>query len=170
MVAAALRADDPFPDYHGQGGRLRRPGDPMPRLLSPLARLRVVMPGAEQPADLPATMENMRIQIGEGVPTTISAKIISELPSSKIKGSSGDMRTIWSLRDLSEIAVGAGARVTSVVGDKKLTIAQTEWDEGEKRPVLQSNGRGILKFHWLLEDGSVSSDAVHGVTRIVIER
>ncbi len=172
VVAAALRAEDPFPDYHGQGGRLRRPGDPMPRLLSPLARLRVVLPGAESNSvdAKPATMENLQIQIGDGVPTTISAKIISELPSSNIKGTSGEMRTIWNLHDLAEIAVGDGARVETVVGEQELVLAQDQWEDKDKRPVLQSNGRGILKFHWLLIDGSVSADAVHGVTRIIIKR
>jgi hypothetical protein len=32
MIIAALDPKDPFPRYHGQGGRLRRAGDPMPRL------------------------------------------------------------------------------------------------------------------------------------------
>ncbi len=31
----------PFPDYHGQGGRLRRPGDPLPHV-SPVLELAVV--------------------------------------------------------------------------------------------------------------------------------
>jgi hypothetical protein len=31
IIVAALDPRDPFPRYHGQGGRLRRAGDPMPR-------------------------------------------------------------------------------------------------------------------------------------------
>jgi 3',5'-cyclic AMP phosphodiesterase CpdA len=32
VIVSALDPKDPFPRYHGQGGRLRRAGDPMPRL------------------------------------------------------------------------------------------------------------------------------------------
>jgi hypothetical protein len=32
VVAAVLPANDPFPQYHGQGRRLARPGDPLPRV------------------------------------------------------------------------------------------------------------------------------------------
>lgn len=39
LVASVVRPDDPFPDYHGQGGRLRRPGDPLPRLTEPVTEL-----------------------------------------------------------------------------------------------------------------------------------
>jgi hypothetical protein len=40
VIVAALDPRDPFPRYHGQGGRLRRAGDPMPRV-SPVARLEI---------------------------------------------------------------------------------------------------------------------------------
>jgi hypothetical protein len=40
VIVAALDPKDPFPRYHGQGGRLRRAGDPMPRV-SPVARIDV---------------------------------------------------------------------------------------------------------------------------------
>jgi hypothetical protein len=32
VVAALVPADDPFPAYHGQGRRMARPGDPLPRM------------------------------------------------------------------------------------------------------------------------------------------
>ncbi len=32
IVAAVIAADDPFPPYHGQGRRMARPGDPLPRV------------------------------------------------------------------------------------------------------------------------------------------
>ena len=40
MVATMLDPAQPFPDYHGQGGRLRRPGDTMPHV-SPVLALAV---------------------------------------------------------------------------------------------------------------------------------
>ncbi|MEZ4402537.1 MAG: hypothetical protein R3B06_21115 [Kofleriaceae bacterium] len=41
VVVTVLDPGQPFPDYHGQGGRLRRPGDPQPHL-SPVRALRVI--------------------------------------------------------------------------------------------------------------------------------
>jgi hypothetical protein len=43
VVVAVVDPNRPFPGYHGQGGRLKRPGDPRPRL-SPVQRLRVFVP------------------------------------------------------------------------------------------------------------------------------
>jgi hypothetical protein len=33
MIAELVSAGEPFPAYHGQGGRLSRPGDPLPRIV-----------------------------------------------------------------------------------------------------------------------------------------
>jgi hypothetical protein len=40
VIVSALDPKDPFPRYHGQGGRLRRAGDPMPRV-SAVARIEI---------------------------------------------------------------------------------------------------------------------------------
>ncbi|HEU0032345.1 MAG TPA: hypothetical protein VFQ53_17055 [Kofleriaceae bacterium] len=40
VIVAALDPKDPFPRYHGQGGRLHRAGDSMPRV-APVAKLDV---------------------------------------------------------------------------------------------------------------------------------
>jgi hypothetical protein len=40
VIVGAVDPSDPFPRYHGQGGRLKRIGDPMPRL-SPVTRLQI---------------------------------------------------------------------------------------------------------------------------------
>jgi hypothetical protein len=40
VVATQVRPEEPFPPFHGQGGRLRRPGDLTPRV-SPVVKLRV---------------------------------------------------------------------------------------------------------------------------------
>lgn len=50
VVATQVRPEDPFPRFHGQGGRLRRPGDLTPRV-SPVVKLRVHRSGmARSPA------------------------------------------------------------------------------------------------------------------------
>jgi len=43
VVVSVLDPDDPFPRYHGQGGQLRRQGDPLPRL-SPVTALAIERP------------------------------------------------------------------------------------------------------------------------------
>jgi hypothetical protein len=40
VIATMLAPSAPFPSYHGEGGRLGRPGDPRPHV-APVARLRV---------------------------------------------------------------------------------------------------------------------------------
>lgn len=43
VVVSLVDPGNPFPDYHGQGGRLKRGGDPMPKL-SPVVALSVSGP------------------------------------------------------------------------------------------------------------------------------
>jgi hypothetical protein len=43
VIVAALDPKDPFPKYHGQGSRLRRPGDSLPRV-GPVAKLAITSP------------------------------------------------------------------------------------------------------------------------------
>ena len=40
VIVAALDPKDPFPKYHGQGSRLKRPGDSMPRV-APVTKLAI---------------------------------------------------------------------------------------------------------------------------------
>jgi hypothetical protein len=40
VIVAALDPKDPFPRYHGQGSRLKRPGDTMPRV-APVTKLAI---------------------------------------------------------------------------------------------------------------------------------
>ena len=40
VIVAALDPKDPFPKYHGQGARLKRPGDNMPRV-APVTKLAI---------------------------------------------------------------------------------------------------------------------------------
>jgi hypothetical protein len=40
VVVSVIDPTDPFPNYHGQGGQLRRQGDPLPRL-SPVSALAI---------------------------------------------------------------------------------------------------------------------------------
>lgn len=52
VVATLVKPEDPFPDFHGQGGRLRRPGDLTPRV-TPVVKLRVHSKGVPAPSPAP---------------------------------------------------------------------------------------------------------------------
>ncbi len=43
VIVSAIDPKDPFPRYHGQGGRLHRAGDSLPRV-APVARLEITRP------------------------------------------------------------------------------------------------------------------------------
>ena len=43
VIVSAIDPKDPFPRYHGQGGRLHRPGDSVPRVVA-VARLAITRP------------------------------------------------------------------------------------------------------------------------------
>ena len=158
VVAAIVKASDPFPDYHGQGGRLHRPGDPLPRLLTSLVRLRVSPSGSGAPAEVP-TIETLQFQVGESPPVTLSAELIAALPSSKVMGDAGGERTRWDLRDVVKASAGEDAILVKVVGDSELAISAEQWKNAAHRPVLQENRRGELKFHWLDKDSGDDPDA-----------
>ena len=40
VIVAAIDPKEPFPRYHGQGGRLKRAGDPLPRVV-PVSRIEI---------------------------------------------------------------------------------------------------------------------------------
>jgi hypothetical protein len=53
VVVTVVSPEQPFPEFHGQGGRLRRPGDTTPRV-SPVLELRVATrPAAAGGSDAP---------------------------------------------------------------------------------------------------------------------
>jgi hypothetical protein len=162
LVAAIVKASDPFPDYHGQGGRLHRPGDPLPRLLTNVVRLRVSAAGAKVETAIP-TIKTLKLQIGDSPAVAISAELVEALPSSTVMGDSGGQRTRWNLRDLVKATAGESAVLTEVVGASESEIAEEQWKDADKRPVLQENRRGELKFQWVdgkskaSEEGSVRS-------------
>lgn len=43
VIVTAVDPKDPFPRYHGQGSRLKRPGDSMPRV-NPVAKIAITRP------------------------------------------------------------------------------------------------------------------------------
>ncbi len=166
LVAAIVKASDPFPNYHGQGGRLHRPGDPLPRLLTSLVRLRITAGNAG--AALP-TINTLKLQVGEKFAYTISAELVEKLPSSKVMGDSGSQRTRWDLHDVVKASAGENAVLLKVVGASEVEISEEDWKNASLVPVLQENRRGELKFHWVSSgDATANESSVHSVRLLQI--
>jgi hypothetical protein len=83
------------------------------------------------------------------------------------KGTDGEARDVWSLRDLVHQLAGPTARVASVTGeDGTRTIAPTAWDDATRTPLLHTTRRGTLKFRWADAAGTWAEAEVKDVTRI----
>jgi hypothetical protein len=174
-VAAALVAPaDPFPDYHGQGGRLRRPGDPLPRI-TPVTALKVVSrgqgggggggggggagagaPPAADTAD-PAVLAKLTLTIdGHPVPG-YDAALVARIATRRVLAD-GEERRAWSLRDIAE-AAAPGARAVAVVGEggKRVPLDPSAWADRAQTPTLRTNRRGTsVKFGWVVEATGMS--------------
>jgi hypothetical protein len=86
------------------------------------------------------------------------------------KGSDGDARDVWSLRELAHQLVGPNARVTAIAGEEgsHAVIAPAEWNDATKTPLLHTTRRGTLKFRWADADGKWAETAVKDVTKIEV--
>lgn len=173
LVVAVLDPGEPFPPYHGQGGRLRRPGDPQPRL-SAVGLLRVSLEGAGANSEW-AAMEQSGKQalaavelIVAGKPVHATPAQLDALPTMTIKGDQGDRRVVWSLRDLVAAVGGEGARAAAVVGEgDPVALEQASWSDIKLTPILRTNRRGALRFQWLGQDGKPrQAGQARGVVRI----
>ncbi len=179
IVAALVSPRDPFPQYHGRGGRLQRPGDPRPRATS-IELLRIYI---EQPSAADQWRANevagkqaigaLEVRIDEEPQVGIEDKVMERLRTLSILGDDGEKRPAWSLRNLAQIIVGPkGPLVRVHSNDNQVaTIAKADWDNTDKTPVLRVNRRGILKFQWIGENGTPTGDRqIRAVTRIDLSR
>jgi hypothetical protein len=85
------------------------------------------------------------------------------------KGTDGEARDVWSLRDLVHQLAGPTAWVTSVTGgDGTKSIEHAAWDDTTRTPLLHTTRRGTLKFRWADGAGTWGESEVKDVTRIEI--
>jgi hypothetical protein len=83
------------------------------------------------------------------------------------KGTDGEARDVWSLRELVHQLAGPTARVTSVTGDGATkTIEPAAWDNAARTPLLHTTRRGTLKFRWADADGKWGESEIKDVVRI----
>jgi hypothetical protein len=168
--------DDPFPEFHGKGGRLNRPGDPLPHVSSP-TKLRVYLAGAAPAASSTVgtgtgggggngggaqTASNappLKVVLTGGAPTAWSPDQLAPIKHFTIH-SDGSEKDAWSLREIAHQLVGPNARVVGAVdGDgTKAKIAAKAWNDPKKTPVLRINRRGMYKIEWVDKDGNMTND------------
>jgi hypothetical protein len=168
--------DDPFPDFHGKGGRLARPGDPLPRLAGP-TKLRIYVGAAPQAASstvgtgtgggsgngggaqASSDAAALKVLVTGAAPTAWSPAALAAVPHFTIHADGAD-KDAWSLRDVTHQLVGPHARVTAAV-DGEGTRAKIEpkaWTDPKKTPVLRINRRGMYKIEWVDKDGNMTND------------
>jgi hypothetical protein len=87
------------------------------------------------------------------------------------KGTDGEARDVWSLRELVHALVGPRARVVAVTGeDGTKAIDAADWGDEAKTPLLHTTRRGTLKFRWADASGKWGESGVKDVTKIEIAR
>lgn len=85
------------------------------------------------------------------------------------KGTDGEARDVWSLRELAHQLVGPTARVVTVTGeDGTKGIDAAAWEDEAKTPLLHTTRRGTLKFRWADASGKWGEAGVKDVTKIEI--
>lgn len=92
----------------------------------------------------------------DGVPTaTWAEEELAQIESLELPGGRmGGVRDVFPLRELVTHLLGAGARVTKVIGSAdSLQISAESWTQSTEAPVLRLNRRGLLKFHWMASGG-----------------
>jgi hypothetical protein len=178
VVVTMMSPGEPFPEFHGKGGRLNRPGDPAPRVMSP-TKLRVSVAAAGTTAAASSTVgtgtnggegkgggerasasaQPLKVVITGGTPTTWAPDAFAPVKRFTIH-SDGSDKDAWSLRDIVHQLVGPKARVLGAVdGDgTKARIAPKDWADAKKTPVLRINRRGMYKIEWVDKDGNMTND------------
>jgi len=168
VVAAMVTADDPFPAYHGQGGRLHRRGDPMPRIAQ-VTRIQVYVPQPHDDAAEDAGPKRTIQVLIQGRPTeTWNAAAFAEVPH-HAPPDAGNIRDAWSLRELAARKVGPGARVVALTGHEgRKELPESAWKDLSRTPVLRANKEDMFKYRWMAKDGSLAEAELREVTAIEI--
>jgi hypothetical protein len=164
-----MSADEPFPSYHGRGGRLHRPGDPLPRI-GGVTKIKVTSEGGGAPSRMLGAGLAIEVKIAGrdgGVWSAQSLATVGELPPD---AGAGVGRDAWSLRELAAKLVGPQARVVAVEGEGgRKTIDKGAWSDPSRVPILRANREGGVKFRWIEKDGSLGEAEVRNVKGLEIE-
>ncbi len=170
VVVALVDPKNPFPNYHGQGGRLRRPGDPRPRLTG-ISALHVRVESAGAQSEWQAmeqagkqSLAALEVEV-DGQARRPTPQQLASIPTMNIRGDQGDRRVVWSLRDVVAMVAGPTARPTEVIGEgDPVPVNAAAWNDAAQTPILRVNRRGLIKLQWIGHGGKVADDGeVRGV-------
>jgi hypothetical protein len=174
VVVEVISPDDPFPDFHGKGGRLNRPGDPQPRVAAP-TKIRIYMAagvdagvvgtsdgggaGKGGGAGAASAAPPLKVIVTGGPAQSWTTQSFDAVPRFTVHADNSD-RDAWSLRDIVTKLVGPKARATAAVdGDgTRAKLDAKQWADATKTPVLRVNRRGMYKIEWVDKDGNMTSD------------
>lgn len=175
VVAALVHEDNPFPDYHGSGGRLRRPGDPLPRI-SPVHELRlsstkegrVPNGGNERLEAATAGLAQLEIVLGTDR-APIGEERAKRVRVIAVDGDDGGSRIGYSLRDIVALtAPGARAVQLTTRSGIEIDLEAGRWDDPQQLPILRSNREGSLKFYWADPTGKALTDEVRDIATVSV--
>lgn len=169
VVASMLSGSAPFPEYHGKGGRLSRPGDPLPHLVG-VTRVNAVAQGevhdkppeprdaGGEEMDAAAAEHKIEVRLGGATLATWTLESLADTHKIQERGAAKGARDTWSLRELVSGKAPKNARVTGLFGrgGRKLPLSQKDWNDSAKIPVLRINRRGEFKFQWMRGDGGAA--------------
>ena len=165
--AAMVDPADPFPDYHGRGGRLKRPGDPLPRLV-PVKQLRVAILSAEPPkvaaGEIPGVIKSLVVKVDGKAFVGWSDALIETPPLQVV--ADGKPRPAWPVRALAA-KIGDGAVLVGVTSeDGDVVVDAALWGDPNQNPTLRTNRRAThVKFQWSDAGGtSDKASEIRGVT------
>ena len=174
LIAALVSPQDPFPSYHGRGGRLQRPGDPRPHV-SAIEKLRIYV---EKPSESQVWQENQQrgraalasmILRVDGKAMSTNVKQFAQIAPLSIQGDTGERRAAWPLKKVVSLVEDSQPQAV-IVADQDggtLSISMTDWTNSKKTPVLRVNRQGLLKFQWLGADGRPTGERqVRGVRQV----
>lgn len=166
IVLAYVAPGDPFPAFHGGGGKRGKPPHDAV-IVRGVSRLRLTPAPAPSPAPAGggrepkdpgerAAMSGAEIDLEvrrEGAPPLRWTRAdLARVPALQVEGDGGDgQRDAWDLRQVVKTLVGPEARPVSVIAEGNLRIAITpaHWDDPKRVPILRINRRAMVRFQWV---------------------
>jgi len=175
IIVGLVTPDAPFPDFHGKGGRLARPGDPLPHLASP-TKIRIAVAAGAPDASVTGTgtgggggngggaqttgdVAPLKVVIPGAAASSWTPDALASVPRFTVHADGSD-KDAWSLRDVAHKLVGPKAHVTAAIDGEgtRSSIKPKDWADAKKTPVLRINRRGMYKIEWVDDHGNMTTD------------
>ena len=148
VVMTMVDPQEPFPPYHGWGGRLGRSNTPYPRITE-VQRIEVWPLSAKEGKNPQAPSLEVRIQGGET--RRWSPKDLQALELHSLRAEQeGEAIEAWSLRDIVHTLISKEARVLALVGEgnRRHVLSAADWRDPRKEPWIRLNREGAWRFQW----------------------